>query len=213
MEDISVNGPGSPVSLKKVLKSPSIQLRELNVFVTNDTHIVKDAEDVSYITADMCKEQALYFLDTFFKGKLIPHYAFHHILYLFSERNRDVYKEYPDSISVKLSVISKKLTDDSEDYKFVLNKFTYGREDPEFLQCLGMIQLIGSYLKLGAQRIYIEHPETHLHPKRQSKFMTMMQNIRKEYECKPGPALKYNPETASLELDPDSTSPDTTNPE
>jgi hypothetical protein len=57
-------------------------------------------------------------------------------------------------------------------------------------------------MRLNVHRVYIEHPETHLHPKRQSRFVTMFMNMKAEYCKDPAPTM-YDPETIGLKLKED----------
>lgn len=189
-EDLSVNGPGSPLSLRKIIKSIKHQqpekehLPQVTMLIDNAIGIVKDDPDTIVITPDDCKMQAMHFLKTVFDGVRIPYYTIRHLLACY-ERQPYSYSDdpaartklkYPDNESVKMAVMTGAITKDDEDYKFLLNKFTYGEHDPEFLQLLGLIQLVAGSVKSG-RRIFIDYPETFLHPKRERIVMSMMNEI------------------------------------
>lgn len=70
---------------------------------------------------------------------------------------------------------------EDSDYKFLHNKFTYGEHDSEFLQLLGLIQLVSGTVKRGG-KIFIDYPETFLHPKRERIVMCMLEEIKYDYE-------------------------------
>jgi hypothetical protein len=183
-QDLSVAGPGSPVSLKKFIALyPEVtkQSEKSPVLLVSDIPIAKDDPNTLYVTVEECKNQALWFLENVFDGIRIPYYTIHHLLYMYEEGNEG-YKTYADNESIKCIIITKELNADHPHYKFVLNKFKYGKDDPEFLQILGLLQLVGGVLKQGGVRIFVEHPETHLHPKRECRIMVMLNKLREEYQ-------------------------------
>lgn len=183
-QDLSLNGPGSPVSLKKAIKKLNINgSKDFTVFIdgTGDGIAMDDPETVN-ITTEECKKQALYLIENVFEpSQRIPAYAIRHIVYMYDDTNSNYkYK------SVKEVIDAIGSDPEHEDYKLVFNKFTYGRDNAEFLQILGLLSLIAGTFNMARKenknvRIYIQHPETHLHPKRQSKAVTFLNALKDEY--------------------------------
>jgi len=191
-QDLSVNGPGSPVSLTKLMKTIPPDREGPTVLIDNGIGIVKDEPSVTVITPDDCKMQALHFLNTVFKPlQKLPYYAIRHLTALYElpggeyDYSHTGKAKYPDNESVKMAVMSGAIKDTDADYKFLFNKFTYGEHDPEFLQLLGLIQLVSGSVKRGG-KIFIDYPETFLHPKRERIVMTMMEEIKRDYEQQRG---------------------------
>jgi hypothetical protein len=186
-QDVSINGPGSPASLKKLIKyvvDPNA--KGPVVFIDNGVGIVKDDPDTIVITPEDCKQQALYFLEKFFKPlQKPPYYVIRHLLALYErpgceyDYSHSGKAKYPDNESVKMATMTGGIKAEDEDYKFLINKFTYGEHDPEFLQLLGLIQLASGAVKSGG-RVFIDYPETFLHPKRERMVMTMLEEIKRD---------------------------------
>jgi len=83
------------------------------------------------------------------------------------------------------------ITENSDNYKTVLSLIKWCEQNKESAQVIGLIQLIGGSLNIARKegcgiKLYIEHPETSLHPKRQAKFVSMLTKIQEEYGLKPG---------------------------
>ena len=144
--------------------------------------IAKDA-DALYITPAACTEQALFYAKDIFDGKYLPAYLFRYIRYMMFD---DDLKKYPTNSAVLDDMQAGVLTETSPEYVEVVNFLKYVEHNPEGLQLLGLIQLIGGSLNLirkeqAPMRLYIEYPETSLHPKRSARFMSMFHMLSKEY--------------------------------
>jgi predicted ATP-dependent endonuclease of OLD family len=54
------------------------------------------------------------------------------------------------------------------------------------MQLIGMIQLVGGSLNIARKeqkgvRLYIEEPESRMHPKRQAKMVSLLEMLKKDY--------------------------------
>ena len=192
-EDLSVAGPYSPISLKKFLTIHGKSLPEFTVLIDQtDMGIAKDAENTLYITPNACKEQCDYFRDNiFFPSKRISAYLYRYLHYMFI--NDDYKPKYLSDQDVMNAMVKGEITATSEDYVKIQNLIAYSDANREASQIIGFIQLFAGSLsiykkeslKTGTQlgqRIFIEEPETHLHPKRQARLMSLFNHIRDEYD-------------------------------
>lgn len=185
-EDLLVNGPGSPISLKKVIDTVLHGKRHLTVLLDQDSQgfYTADAE-VTVINSEICKEHALEFQSTHFNQKQMPLYLLRHLLYFFYDKEPLV---YPHNEFI-LEDLKEFVTNDPEGkriYAEILNKITYIKNNPEWQQVIGLIITICGCLNLAKKeqiscRLYIEYPETHLHPKREQKFMYFFHEVYNEY--------------------------------
>lgn len=185
-QDINVDGPNSPISLKKVLADPEINntIKTLTVFVDGTgMGIAKDDPNILNITAEECAYQATYFANKFFTPtQQILTYLYKYLTYIFIDGS----KEYSSDFDLETDMKNGTITKDSEDYKTVVGLIKYCGTNKEAGQVIGLIQLIAGSLKAAKKagvgvRLYLEHPETHLHPKRQSRFMSMLYKLDAEY--------------------------------
>jgi len=180
-EDLSIAGSGSPISLKKfLLKHPDA--KPLTVLVDGTgLGIAKDDSGTIYITREDCAQQALYYCKEVFDGVRVPAYLFRYLNYMMFDDER-----WNDDKQVAQAFIDGTVNDQSEEYLRVKNFLTYAEHNPEGLQVIGLIQLIGGSLNMARKRnsgirIYLEHPETALHPKRQSRFISLFYKLQKDY--------------------------------
>lgn len=185
-DDLSVAGPGSPVSLKKFIAS-SPGLPELTVLIDGTgMGIAKDEEGMVYITPDECKTQTLHYVKNIFNGRNVPGYLFRYINYMMKD-DRDM--RYPTDDKVMEGFLSGSLTEQHEDYVFVKNFITYAEHNTEALQLIGFVQLVGGTLNMARKmqsgvRMYLEQPETGLHPKREARLMSLFHKLTEEYGYK-----------------------------
>ena len=179
--DLSVAGPGSPVSLRKFLDNHGEGLKPLSVLVDGTgTGIMKDEDSVIYITAQDCAEQALYYSKNIFNGVNIPEYLYRYLAFMMLDRKYQTKEELIQDMK------DGKITAESDDYKHILNLIKYCEGSAESKQIIGLIQLLAGIMNEAKNakvniRIYLEHPETHLHPKRCSRFMSMFHHLNEEY--------------------------------
>jgi hypothetical protein len=117
------------------------------------------------ITAQDCSEQAAYFRDTFFPDR-IPEYVLEYMNGLF----------YYD----------KKIPTE-EPLEAIMGMIEYCKTNKEASQCIGLIILLHDSLVLAKHynkwpTLYIEYPETNLHPKREAAVMSMIYDIFKKFD-------------------------------
>jgi hypothetical protein len=184
--DLSVEGPGSPISLRKWYENEHKD-------ILKDTMVLIDSDGLGFepdglpcmeITPLTCRECTEYYVDNHFNGKQIPLYLLKPLYYMFFG-SFDIYKE-----TVTLSDIQKYFSEDEkgkQEYTEMLNKIKYSKRNPEAAQIIGFVIALCSGFNLAKKagvpaRFYIEHPESHMHPRRESRFMSMLDRIRKEYD-------------------------------
>lgn len=179
MSDLSVAGPGSPVSLQKFLDTHEVA-KPFSVLIDGTGGgIAKDAAEVIYITPKDCSEQAIYFSKNVFDGR-IPDYLYRYLAFMMLDR------EYQTQYELVADMNAGKVTTESEDYKHIQNLIKYCDSNPEAQQVIGLIQLIAGIFNMAKKakagiRVYLEHPETALHPKRQARFVSMFMHLKEEY--------------------------------
>ena len=182
--DLTVNGPGSPYSLDKVMKeiSKNETLNELSVLIENEGRgIMQDSPEMLEITIQGRIEQAAYFREQY-TGK-IPSHLYRYLHYAFDSAYE---MKYPNDESLKKAFESGELSSSSEEYITIDNMIRYSEFNLEAAHLIGFILGFAGIMNLMRKmnktgRIYIELPETCLHPKRQARFITMFHNIRNEY--------------------------------
>lgn len=156
---IDLSNEDGSISLKKFLIHHPLN-RPLTLLVDGSGNgIAKDEENIFYITSEMCQTQADYNLFT--KGKVW------------------------NGVEKYMKMFFKKEVEDGTfDYE---KKLSAAKHSPELKQIIGMITILGSVMNMGNKAggkrvpIYIEHPETHLHPSRQSAFVTFFFEITKDF--------------------------------
>lgn len=179
-KDISVDGPFSPISLKKVLAE--IEPKPITIFVDGSgCGIAQDDDSLIYITPSECSSQALYYSKTLFDGKRIPAYLYRYLGFMFS-----IGKDYQTDEELVEDFSSGVITEESVDYKQILNLIKYCEHNDEAKQVIGLIQLIGGALNIARKqqkgiRLYIDKPETSLHPNKQSKIPTLLMRLKDRY--------------------------------
>jgi hypothetical protein len=180
IKDISIDGPGSPISIKKVLEQ--IEPKPITLFVDGSgCGIAQDDESLIYITPSECSSQALYYSKSVFDGKCIPAYLYRYLGYMFGigkdyQTDEELVKDFADGV----------ITEESVDYKQILNLIKYCENNDEAKQVIGLIQLVGGALNIAKKqqkyiRLYIDKPETSLHPNKQSKIATLLIRLRDRY--------------------------------
>jgi hypothetical protein len=185
-DDISVEGPGSPISLRKWYENE-------NKDVLKDTVVLIDSDGVGFepdglpcmeVTPQGCKECTEHYIDNHFNSKQIPLYILKPFYYMMIG-NFDVYKK-----DVDVPALEKYFGEDEKgkkEYQELLNKIKYAPRSAESSQVLGLIIMLCSGFQMANKsgvpaRFYIEHPESHLHPKRESRLMYMINKIREDYD-------------------------------
>jgi len=181
-DDLSVAGPGSPVSLKKFLLRHQTAKPMTVLLDQTGTGIAHDDEGTIYITPEECSTQALYYSEHMFNGVNVPAYLYRYITYMMMEGE----KEYMNDQELAEDFKNGTITAESDSYKQVVNLIKYCKDNPEMQQVMGLIQLIGGSLNIARKadagiRLYLDRPETSMHPKRQARFMSCLMKLQKEY--------------------------------
>jgi len=184
MEDLSISGPGSPVSLKKFLhKNPDVKPITL-IVDGSGCGITHDEENMLYVTPEECSKQSIYYSKSLFNGEQISAYLYRYISFLMLEKGNDM--KYKTDQELAQAFYDEKITRTSEDYIYIRNFITYCENNSEAQQVIGLIQIIAGSLNIARKekkgiRLYLDRPETALHPSRQSRFMSALMMLRTEY--------------------------------
>jgi hypothetical protein len=183
--DLSVAGPGTPISLKKfreLKRKEGEQEKPLTIMVDGTGNgIWKDDPELFYITPQECSDQAISFLKNHFDGKRVPAYLYRYLSYMFLD------EEFIKNDKLLLDkFLDGTITQQSDSYIYIKNLITYCEANPEARQVIGLIQLISGCLRLAKINntqlsIYLEHPECSLHPKRCSRAMSLIHHLFEEY--------------------------------
>ena len=183
--DISIAGPGSPVSLKKLFKEQKLEYTDQHVTVLLDQSgvgIVNDEESVCTIKLSDCQNQTRWFRDEVFlkTGKRPPLYLLRYLLEFYH------YGEYKSDQELMQAVNDKTITADSPGYKHVQNLIEYSEHNPESMQLIGLFMLLEGSLSLAKKenkrvRFYLEYPDAHLHPSRAQMFMYVLNKLTSKY--------------------------------
>jgi hypothetical protein len=185
-QDLSIAGPGSPVSLKKVIEQViGPEQKPFTVLVDRTgAGIAHDSDECIYVTPEQCSIQALYYKNNIFDGRRIPAYLYRALHYFYNDgRYTPKYKTDQDVID---AFIKEEITEESPEYIQILNLIKYCDSNSEAQQIIGLIQLIQGPLSIAKKqnvgfKLYLDRPETALHPKRQSAFMSWFTRTCEEY--------------------------------
>jgi predicted ATP-dependent endonuclease of OLD family len=183
-EDLSVDGPGSPISIKKFNDTRSKKDdKTFTVLIENEgLGFSHDDPEFIYITPNDCSEQAIYFLKNGFDPEKLPAYLYRYLSLMYQlEKQFETNQEYNDAIA------NGSFGKEDNDYKEVMNKVKYCESNHEAKQIIGLCQLFGGTLNQAKKakvnvKIFIQEPETYLHPKRERMIMSLFQLIQKEYK-------------------------------
>lgn len=149
---------GAPISLKKVsnhISKTGTAKSNMYVLVDNShSGFVNDDPTLANITIQEREDQAMYFL-----GLNLP---------------------LPPYLKKYIELMYK---DDSPD---VESMYKYAKTNAELKQIIGLIQLVGGSLNMAKKqkkhvRLYIEEPETRLHPKRERIVVSLLEMLKKDY--------------------------------
>ena len=194
------DNPESPYSLQKIIYNVIEPDKPFTILVENQgVGFAHDAKDTMYITPEECKTQALYYKSIHDLNRT-PWYLVKYLAkwYDLAPEVYNTPQEYDDYIK-SLSEQGEDVTITSENgtiidvkgshklIEWFNNKLVYLEHNKELCQCIGLIQLIMGTLSAAKKantgvRFFVQEPETHLHPKRQSGFMTILNHIRESYK-------------------------------
>lgn len=150
---------GAPISLKKV--SRYTEPTELKVLVDGaGSGFVNDDPTLVNVTVVEREFQAMYFIGL---GLPLPAYLKKYIEYMFNDDGKPCNAEA---------------------------MYKYAASNAELKQIIGMCQLVGGALNMARKadkgvRLFIELPEAHQHPKRQSRMMSLLMMLKEDYGAKP----------------------------
>ena len=139
-----------PYSLKKFLADPKTQIKPITILVDGTgLGIAKDDPNVFVVTSEECIIQC-----DFFRQYCIDHNA----IFL------------PKYLKENLMLFYPKQADDDQ---FFMELLLNTPNNPEARQIIGMTMLVQGALSMAKSqhkglRIYLEHPEVHMHPNKQS---------------------------------------------
>ena len=152
---------GAPISLQKFVEQEGGKLTNMNILVDGSgTGIVNDTPDFINCTAADREMQAMHFL-----GLNLP--------------------KLPEYMKKYLRMFYEDKTD--EDFE---NLAKFGKFNDEFKQIIGMIGMLAGILNMAKKaktgvRVYIQHPETHLHPSRQTVCAKFLIQIQEDFKFDP----------------------------
>lgn len=154
---------GAPISLKKVsdhLTATADTKNKSNTYVlVNNMGIgyVNDDPHMANITIREREIQADYFLSL---NLPMPTYLRPYLEYMYEDDGQDI-----DAL------------------------YKYASSNDELKQIIGLIQLFGGSLNMARKakkgvKLYVEEPETRMHPKRERRVMGLLEKIKKDYGFK-----------------------------
>jgi hypothetical protein len=186
-DDITINGPGSPISIKKLSDLGNFT-RKFTILVDGSHQgFIKDDPSMFVVSPEMCAEQAIYYSKIMFNGRDIPSYLYRYMHYMFiddTRKNKELL--YPTDKDLITAYELGEIDESSKDYQTILNLIKYCEHNAEAKQIIGFIQIVAGVLNSARKqkkgiRIFLERPETALHPKRQSAMMNLMMMLEKEF--------------------------------
>lgn len=182
MEDLQLDGEGSPISIKKVMRNITIN-KDVTVLVDNSHQGYElDDESYMYITIKQREEATEYYIDNKFNEKQISEWMYRYIYYM-------LYGEvkYNTKEDLVAEFNSGKLTLQSEEFQKISKFIKYSKTNLSSKHIVGLILNLAGILSMCKKkgvppRVFIELPETGLHPQMQAKLMSLINIIRKDYE-------------------------------
>lgn len=158
-EDLRVEPvDGAPISLKKVSEHLSKTGKsKTNTYVLIDgssSGFVNDDPFMANITIEERDKQAEYFLDL---NLPLPPYLKKYLEYMYEDDKPNIESMYK-----------------------------YAKTNAELKQLIGLIQLFGGSLNMAKKakksvKLYVEEPETRMHPKRERRIMMLLEMLKTDY--------------------------------
>lgn len=182
-QDLSVDGPYSPVSLRKVIDTIP-ESNEFTVIIPDNVGIDIDNAETINITIEERVIQSHYFIDEVFPElPRIPAYLYRYIHYMMEDDYKMKYPTDKDYIEA-LDNGTLKISDD--EYQKIYGFIKWGKSNTEATHLIGLVQLVAGTLKMASKakkfcKFFIELPETGFHPKRQSRIMSLLHKLKDEY--------------------------------
>ena len=101
---------------------------------------------------------------------------------------RDIQADYFLSLNLPLPPYLKKYLElmYEDDKPDIESMYKYAKTNAEMKQLIGLIQLVGGSLNIAKKqkcgvRLFIEEPETRMHPKRERRIMSLIEQLKKDY--------------------------------
>lgn len=182
-KSIHVDGPGSPISIKKFLESdPDFANKEGFKVLLDQTGDGFDKEDLPLmeINDEECFRNAEWYSEHAFDGRSVPPYILKWISYFYELK---MYDHCADDKTLAAYIATE---EGAEEHKYICNLIKYCKKNMESKKLIGLITLwVGLLIESKYHRVpvkvLIEHPETHLHPNKTSKLMWWFHQTQKEY--------------------------------
>lgn len=180
--DLQVDGPYSPMSLEKVRKQ-IIDNKEFSLLLDQSgMGFALDDPSLLYMTAEERLRQAHWWLDNKFDGRRIPAWLYRYLHYMYNDGDF----KYKDHLDVAACMQEGKITEDCEEYKQILGLIKYCKTNTEAAHLIGFIILFVGTLHQAVKEgvhigLFIETPETALHPQRQAKWMCLFYDIKQKW--------------------------------
>ena len=180
---LHIDGPHSPLSLAKI--RDNLEMRDFTVLVhTSDVAIAPDYSRVFNVTMEERVFQAKYYLSEIFpKTGKIPLYLLVYLYCLFEEGIP--YATWIDH-EQPLEEIKKQIPNFEEVVERYTKMVKYAEHNLAYLHAIGMIQLLVGTMSQAKKAnssiaIYVEYPETAMHPKQQSRIVGFFTFLKNKY--------------------------------
>ena len=183
-KDMSVDGPGSPISIKKFLASDRYSPSEHPcVLIDNSSSgFVHDDPNTMYMTTEDIQHQANWYRKNSFNGKQVPAYLYRYLHYMYLDGDM----KYKTNQDLADAFNKKEITEESPEYKQIVNLIKYCDSNTEAAQLIGFITLFAGTLNQAKKenkpiRLFLKNPDNNLHPQRSARWMSMFYKLKKEY--------------------------------
>jgi hypothetical protein len=181
-DDIQVDGPYSPISLEKLKKVVHLD-KEFSVLLDQSgLGFAHDDPNILYMTIQERKEQAVWWMKNNFDGRRIPAWLYRYLHYMFNDGDF----KYKDHLDVVACMQEGKIKEDDEEYQRILALIKHCETNVEAAQIIGFVMLMVGTLNQCRKdgippKIFIEQPETSLHPKRTAKWMSLFYDFKDKW--------------------------------
>lgn len=180
-QDLTVAGEGSPISLKKFIQGHQFDGKNFTVLLDQTSSgFMNDDPGTVTIDEETISMTAIQYLQTF-DNKRISFFLVRHLHYM-QFGDLEIYKKDVTQCSDYFSKDPK----GKEEYEKLLNMITYMKHNKESRHLVGLITCLSGVLNLARKegkpiKVYLEHPESHLHPQKEARLMSMLYKLYEEY--------------------------------